>query len=115
MYVLAVPLASRRVLRSGVIVAANGGSDLIYLPGKDRKVAARVVQALLKQDYVSGVFVDASLGRHPGTLPMSAINLSGAASTPATASRTRSAARIITPPAWAQARNRAQRRTEARR
>ena len=44
-------------------VAANGGSDLVYLPGKDRKVAARVVQALLEQDYVSGVFVDASLGR----------------------------------------------------
>jgi hypothetical protein len=65
-----------------VVVAANGGSDLIYLPGKDRKVAARVVQALLEQDYVSGVFVDASLGRHPGTLPMSAINLSGAATTP---------------------------------
>jgi hypothetical protein len=65
-----------------VVVAANGGSDLIYLPGKDRKMAARVVKALLKQDYVRGIFVDASLGRYPGTLPMSAINLSGAAATP---------------------------------
>ncbi len=49
-----------------VVVAANGGSDLIYLPGKDRKMAARVVQALLEQDYVSGIFVDASLGRLSG-------------------------------------------------
>jgi hypothetical protein len=65
-----------------VVVAANGGSDLVYLPGKDRKLAARVVQALLEQDYVSGIFVDASLGRYPGTLPMSAINLSGAARPP---------------------------------
>jgi len=65
-----------------VVVAANGGSDLIYLPGKDRKLAARVVQALLEQDYVSGIFVDASLGRYPGTLPMSAINLSGRARMP---------------------------------
>lgn len=65
-----------------VVVAANGGSDLIYLPGKDRKLTARVVKALLEQDYVSGIFVDASLGRYPGTLPMSAINLSGAARPP---------------------------------
>lgn len=65
-----------------LVVAANGGSDLLYLPGKDRKLAARVVQALLKQDYVSGIFVDASLGRYPGTLPISAINLSGTARPP---------------------------------
>ena len=65
-----------------VVVAANGGSDLIYLPGKNRKLAARVVQALLEQDYVSGIFVDASLGRYQGALPMSAINLSGSARPP---------------------------------
>ncbi len=68
--------------KPAVVVAANGGSDLVYLPGKDRKVAARVVKALLEQDYVSGIFVDASLGHYPGTLPMSAINLNGAATTP---------------------------------
>ncbi|MBI3704710.1 MAG: alkaline phosphatase family protein [Rhizobiales bacterium] len=65
-----------------VVVAANGGSDLIYLPGKNRKLAAQVVKALLAQDYVSGIFVDASLGRYQGTLPMSAINLKGAARPP---------------------------------
>lgn len=68
--------------KPGVVVAANGGSDLVYLLGKDRKLAARVVKALLEQDYVSGIFVDASLRRFAGTLPMSAINLSGAARTP---------------------------------
>ncbi len=65
-----------------VVVAANGGSDLIYLPKKDKAMAARVVKALLAQDYVSGVFVDDSLGRIPGTLPLSAINLKGKARTP---------------------------------
>ncbi|MBV8131890.1 MAG: alkaline phosphatase family protein [Alphaproteobacteria bacterium] len=65
-----------------VVVAANGGSDLVYLPKKDRKVAARVVSALLAQDYVSGLFVDDSLGRFPGTLPLTAINLKGSALTP---------------------------------
>lgn len=65
-----------------LVVAANGGSDLIYLPRKDRAMAARVVEALLQQDYVSGIFVDDDLGRPPGTLPLSAINLKGAAVTP---------------------------------
>ena len=54
-----------------LVVATNGGSDLIYLPNKDKKLAARTVKALLEQDYVSGLFVDDELGRFPGTLPMS--------------------------------------------
>lgn len=66
-----------------VVVAANGGSDLVYLPGDDRvAMASRVVKALLAEDYVSGVFVDDSLGEIPGTLPLSAINLNGSAVTP---------------------------------
>jgi len=65
-----------------IVVAANGGSDLIYLPTADKALAAKVVEALLAQDYVSGLFVDDDLGRFPGTLPLSAANLYGAAVTP---------------------------------
>ncbi len=65
-----------------LVVAANGGSDLIYLPNKDKKLADRTVKALLEQDYVSGLFVDDALGKFPGTLPMSQINLKGKAATP---------------------------------
>jgi len=65
-----------------LVVASNGGSDLIYLPNKDKKLAERAVKALLEQDYVSGLFVDDSLGRFPGTLPMSQIALKGKAVTP---------------------------------
>jgi predicted AlkP superfamily pyrophosphatase or phosphodiesterase len=65
-----------------LVVATNGGSDLIYLPNKDKKLADRTVKALLDQDYVSGLFVDDSLGKFPGTLPMSQINLKGKAVTP---------------------------------
>jgi hypothetical protein len=36
----------------------------------------------LRQDYVSGLFVDEALGSIPGTLPLSAINLQGSAVTP---------------------------------
>ncbi|MDA9407440.1 alkaline phosphatase family protein [Bradyrhizobium sp. CCBAU 45384] len=65
-----------------LVVATNGGSDLIYLPNKDKKLAARTINALLEQDYVSGLFVDDALGRFPGTLPLSSINLRGKAATP---------------------------------
>ncbi len=65
-----------------VVVAANGGSNLVYLPKNDRALAHRVVNALLAQDYVSGLFVDDLLGSFPGTLPLSAINLKGSALTP---------------------------------
>jgi hypothetical protein len=65
-----------------VVIATNGGSDLIYLPNKDKKLADRTVKALLEQDYVSGIFVDNDLGRFPGTLPISTLNLKGKAVTP---------------------------------
>ncbi|HYM73641.1 MAG TPA: alkaline phosphatase family protein, partial [Stellaceae bacterium] len=65
-----------------VVVAANGGSDLVYFPKKDPKLVAKTVAALLAQDYVSGIFVDDSLGRFPGALPLSTINLRGSAVTP---------------------------------
>jgi predicted AlkP superfamily pyrophosphatase or phosphodiesterase len=65
-----------------LVVATNGGSDLIYLPNRDKKLAERTVKALLEQDYVSGLFVDDKLGRFPGTLEMSQLNLKGKALTP---------------------------------
>jgi hypothetical protein len=65
-----------------VVVAANGGSDLIYIPDGDKAVAKRIVDALLAQDYVSGLFVDAKLGKFPGTLSLDDIALQGTAITP---------------------------------
>jgi hypothetical protein len=65
-----------------VVVAANGGSDLIYLPDGDRAMAKRVVHVLLAQDYVSGIFVDSKLGKLPGTLSLDDVALEGSAVTP---------------------------------
>jgi arylsulfatase A-like enzyme len=65
-----------------LVIATNGGSDLIYLPNNDKTLAARAIKALLKQDYVSGIFVDDRLGKFAGALPMSAINMKGTAVTP---------------------------------
>src|SRR6202161_4575837 len=53
-----------------LVIATNGGSDLIYLPNGDKKLAGRTVQALLEQDYVSGIFVEDDLGKFPGALPL---------------------------------------------
>jgi hypothetical protein len=65
-----------------VVVAANGGSDLVYLPGGDKALARKVVDILAGEDYVSGLFVSDDLGPIPGTLPVSAIDLKGSAVTP---------------------------------
>jgi hypothetical protein len=65
-----------------VIVAANGGSDLIYVPDHDINSTKKIVEFLAKQDYVGGMFLDDSFGRLPGTLPLSAINLVGATGLP---------------------------------
>jgi Type I phosphodiesterase / nucleotide pyrophosphatase len=65
-----------------VVVATNGGSDLIYLPKGDKKLADKTIKALLEQDYVSGLFVDDKLGRFRGTVEMSQIGLKGKATTP---------------------------------
>ncbi len=65
-----------------IVVASNGGSDLVYLPNGDKELAAKAVAALAGQDYTSGLFVDDGLGKIPGTLPLSAIALKGSAVTP---------------------------------
>lgn len=65
-----------------IVVVGNGGSNLIYLPTPDRALAAKIVETLARQDYTSGIFVADGLGRIPGTLPLSAIGLEGAAVTP---------------------------------
>jgi len=65
-----------------VVVAANGGSDLIYVRQGDNDTLAKVIAILRQQDYTSGLFVDDAFGTVPGTLPMSAVGLKGSAVTP---------------------------------
>jgi arylsulfatase A-like enzyme len=60
-----------------VIVAANGGSDLIYVPDGDADRMRKVVAFLATRDYIGAIFVDDRAGRVPGALPLSAIGLVG--------------------------------------
>ncbi len=65
-----------------VIVAANGGSDLIYVPANDYATVKRIVSFLSQQNYVGSLFVDDQFGPMPGALPLSSINFIGTARTP---------------------------------
>jgi Type I phosphodiesterase / nucleotide pyrophosphatase len=64
------------------IVAANGGSDLIYVPDKNPQTVKQIVALLATYDYVGGIFVDDRYGPLPGALPMSEIGLVGATAMP---------------------------------
>jgi|SRR5579872_319197 len=65
-----------------VVISANGGSDLIYLPAHDALTMKRIVAFLVRQDYVGGIFVDDDYGMIPGALPISAIRLAGSSKVP---------------------------------
>ena len=65
-----------------VVVAANGGSDLIYVPDRDPALVRQIVAILARQDYTGGLFVDDAYGEVPGTLPLSTIGLKGSPALP---------------------------------
>jgi arylsulfatase A-like enzyme len=66
-----------------VVVVPNGGTDLIYLPKPNAKeTAGDIVKFLTSQDYVTAIFVNDGLGKFPGALSMSDVNLMGSAKTP---------------------------------
>jgi len=65
-----------------VIVAANGGTDLIYVPDGDAARIAAVATFLLGQDYVDALFVGGKANTVPGALSLRDINLEGSARLP---------------------------------
>ncbi len=65
-----------------VVVAANGGSDLIYVPDGNSARIRQVVRFLNQQNYTGAIFVDDVYGPIPGALPLRSIGLVGTARTP---------------------------------
>ncbi len=69
-----------------VIVAANGGSDLLYVPSGSPEVVRTMLDILTQLDYVGGIFVDDRFCAHPadcpGALPLSSIGLVGSSRVP---------------------------------
>jgi arylsulfatase A-like enzyme len=65
-----------------VVVAANGGSDLLYVPSNDPALVKQIVNYLSQKDYISGIFTDDKFGDVPGALKLSTIGLQGTAELP---------------------------------
>jgi arylsulfatase A-like enzyme len=65
-----------------VIVAANGGTDLIYVRDHNRKTVVDLAAFLLAQDYTDALFADAPRGAIPGALALVDGNLDGTARAP---------------------------------
>ena len=59
------------------IIAANGGSDLVYVPDHNPETVRQIASLLSTFDYVGSIFVDDQYGPLPGALPLSAIGLVG--------------------------------------
>ncbi len=63
-------------------MAANGGSDLVYLPHGDAAQARALLSVLASLDYVGALFTDDRFGALPGALPLSSIGLQGGSRLP---------------------------------
>ena len=67
-----------------VVIGANGGADMIWLPTPaGRALAPRIAEAVSRQDYLGALFAADALGPVAGALPTSALGWRGAARTPA--------------------------------
>jgi hypothetical protein len=69
-----------------LIVASNGGSDLIYVPSKDPKIVRDTIAVLTDFDYIGAIFADDDYCPKPtscpGALPLSEIGLKGSTKLP---------------------------------
>jgi arylsulfatase A-like enzyme len=62
-----------------LVVAANGGSDYLYVPDRDPALVRKAVGFLQQRAEVGAIFVDDRYPGIPGTLPLSAIHARNAA------------------------------------
>ncbi len=62
-----------------IVIAANGGSDYLYLPDHDAATVAKVVRYVQSRPEYGAIFADSRYGQLPGTLPLQAVHLENAA------------------------------------
>ena len=67
-----------------IVIAANGGSEYYYVLDHSTTTVASLVRALQERIAYGPIFVRASYGALPGTLPLSAINAEGRQDSPPT-------------------------------
>jgi predicted AlkP superfamily pyrophosphatase or phosphodiesterase len=62
-----------------IVIAANGGSDYLYLPDHDAATAQKLVRVLQSRPEYGAIFIDSRYGKVPGTLPMQLVHLENTA------------------------------------
>ncbi|MBI3524264.1 MAG: alkaline phosphatase family protein [Betaproteobacteria bacterium] len=79
---LSTPVASFKVPATlpptGIVVAANGGSDYFYVPDHNPTTVANLVRFLQSREEYGAIFADSRYGSLPGTLSMASVNLENA-------------------------------------
>ncbi len=58
-----------------VVIAANGGSDYLYVPSKNGSIVKKIVAFLQQREEFGAIFVDDKYGATAGTFPLSAVRL----------------------------------------
>ena len=58
-----------------IVIAANGGSEYLYVPDHDAATVANAVKLLQSREELGAIFVAASYGSLPGTISLDAVNL----------------------------------------
>jgi arylsulfatase A-like enzyme len=62
-----------------IVIAANGGSDYLYVPDRHAITVARVVRYLQSREEIGAIFVAHAYGNLPGTLSMDQVQLENSA------------------------------------
>jgi len=60
-----------------IVIAANGGSDYLYVPDHDQQTVADAVKFLQSREEIGAIFVAAKYGALAGTLPLDEVELEG--------------------------------------
>lgn len=60
-----------------IVIAANGGSDYLYVPDHDQATVAAAVRFMQSREEIGAIFVASRYGALPGTLPLDAVELEG--------------------------------------
>src|SRR5262249_41750684 len=60
-----------------IVIAANGGSDYLYVPDHDATTVANTVRFLQSREEVGAIFVANRYGNLAGTLPLDTVELEG--------------------------------------
>jgi hypothetical protein len=76
-YVTPAYVVPATVPAKAIVIAANGGSEYLYVPDHDATTVASAVRFLQSREEIGAIFVASRYGALPGTLPLDTVELEG--------------------------------------